>query len=159
MQQNPALVPVAAAAFFVGVWVVAVVLVSLLSGWWGLAEQYRTETPFPAHMRRFQRGQMRWRTNYGNILTVASDSRGLYLSVMFLFRLGHPPLFIPWADISFEDPKPLALLLDAEAAPGAGPDSTAAARVARRLSASRQRDERIGEPGEPVSCGVLTRFQ
>lgn len=104
MQQNPALVPVAAAAFFVGVWVVAVVLVSLLSGWWGLAEQYRTETPFPAHMRRFQRGQMRWRTNYGNILTVASDSRGLYLSVMFLFRLGHPPLFIPWADISFEDP-------------------------------------------------------
>ena len=104
MKQNPALVPVAAAAFFVGVWVMAVVLVSLLSGWWGLAEQYRTETPFPAHMRRFQRGQMRWRTNYGNILTVASDSRGLYLSVMFLFRLGHPPLFIPWADISFEDP-------------------------------------------------------
>ena len=104
MQQNPALVPVAAAAFFVGVWVVAVVLVSLLSGWWGLAEQYRTETPFPARMRRFQRGQMRWRTNYGNILTVVSDSRGLYLSVMFLFRLGHPPLFISWADISFEDP-------------------------------------------------------
>lgn len=104
MQQNPALVPLASAAFFVGVWAMANVLVSLLSGWWGLAEQYRTETPFPAHMRRFQRGQMRWRTNYGNILTVVSDSRGLYLSVMFLFRLGHPPLFIPWADISFEDP-------------------------------------------------------
>ena len=43
---------------------------------------------------------MRWRVNYGNILTVGANARGLYLAVFLLFRMAHPPLFIPWTDIS-----------------------------------------------------------
>jgi hypothetical protein len=39
---------------------------------------------------------MRLSANYGGCLTVGSDAAGLYLAVMFLFRVGHPPLFIPW---------------------------------------------------------------
>jgi hypothetical protein len=37
--------------------------------------------------------------NYGLCLTVVVGSAGLYLKVVPLFRLGHPPLLIPWADI------------------------------------------------------------
>jgi hypothetical protein len=33
-------------------------------------------------------------------LTVGADPSGLYLSVMFLFRIGHPPLFLPWHEVS-----------------------------------------------------------
>ena len=33
-------------------------------------------------------------------LTVGADAKDLYLAVLFLFRIGHPPFFIPWTDIS-----------------------------------------------------------
>ena len=94
IQQNPSLAPVAFAAFFVGLWLVMGFVISLMGGWWSLAERYRTDRPFPAHVRRFQRGQMRFMINYNGVLTVASDAEGVYLGMMFLFRLGHPPLFV-----------------------------------------------------------------
>jgi len=43
---------------------------------------------------------MRWRLHYNNILTIGADEGGLYLGVLFLFRAGHPPLYIPWREIS-----------------------------------------------------------
>jgi hypothetical protein len=43
---------------------------------------------------------MRLGMNYGSCVNVGVNQNGLYLSVVFLFRLGHPPLFIPWPDIS-----------------------------------------------------------
>ncbi len=44
---------------------------------------------------------MRWGTNYNNCLVIAADPTGLYLATVFFFRIGHPPLFIPWTEISF----------------------------------------------------------
>ena len=41
-----------------------------------------------------------WATNYGNCVTVKTNSLGLGLSVLWLLRPGHPPLLIPWADIT-----------------------------------------------------------
>jgi len=49
---------------------------------------------------RFQSIQLCWATNYGNCVTVRTNSVGLGLSVLWLLRLGHPPLLIPWADIT-----------------------------------------------------------
>ena len=46
---------------------------------------------------------MRKGTNYGNCLILAVNSDGIYLSVFFLFRIGHPPLFIPWPDVSMRE--------------------------------------------------------
>jgi hypothetical protein len=43
---------------------------------------------------------MRWHTNYGNCLTFGADFSGFYLSILFLFRLWHPPLFLPWQEVS-----------------------------------------------------------
>ena len=37
---------------------------------------------------------------YGNCLTVGSSPHGLYLAMMLLFRFGHPPLLIPWDEIT-----------------------------------------------------------
>lgn len=91
--------------YFVGLWVGVSALISLAGGWWGLAKRYRTERTFPAHKRSLQRGQMRAGTGYNGVLTLASDAEGLYLGVMFLFRVAHPPLFIPWSEIEIEEPK------------------------------------------------------
>ncbi len=43
---------------------------------------------------------MRWLIGYNHCLTIGADPRGLYLSIFFPFRIAHPPLFIPWQDIS-----------------------------------------------------------
>lgn len=43
---------------------------------------------------------MRWSCHYNSCLTVGADPTGLQLSVFVLFRAGHPPLFIPWYEIS-----------------------------------------------------------
>jgi hypothetical protein len=31
------------------------------------------------------------------------NPNGIYLSVLFIFRIGHPPLFIPWPDVSMRE--------------------------------------------------------
>ena len=49
---------------------------------------------------RFQSAQLRWKIGYNNCLTVGASPEGLSLSVMFILRFGHPPLFVPWGDIS-----------------------------------------------------------
>jgi hypothetical protein len=46
--------------------------------------------------RSFQAGRI-GEAKYNGVLRIAHDPFGLYLSVMFLFRVGHPPLFIPWS--------------------------------------------------------------
>jgi hypothetical protein len=48
---------------------------------------------------------MRFWTNYSGCLTVGVNRKGLYLSVWFLFRFGHPPLVVPWRDITMMERK------------------------------------------------------
>jgi hypothetical protein len=43
---------------------------------------------------------MGWGVNYNGLISIGTDSSGIYLSVFFIFRAGHPPLFIPFEDIS-----------------------------------------------------------
>ncbi len=43
---------------------------------------------------------MRWGVNYNGLITIGVNSLGVYLSVFFLFRPGHPPLFIPFGEIA-----------------------------------------------------------
>ncbi len=42
-----------------------------------------------------QRGRVGW-VNYNNCLTVHVASDGMYLLLWAPFRIGHPPLFLPW---------------------------------------------------------------
>ena len=72
-----------------------------LSGWRSLAEKYRAEGHFSGLAHTFWYAHMRSMTKYNRVLKVGCDERGLSLSTAFYFRLGHPPLFIPWSEVHF----------------------------------------------------------
>ncbi|HEX9934095.1 MAG TPA: hypothetical protein VGB38_02770 [bacterium] len=74
-------------------------LVSRFTGWHALARHYPASSPFNGKHRHFQTVWMRWGSHYGNGVTAGADAQGLFLSVLFILRIGHPPLFIPWGDV------------------------------------------------------------
>jgi|SRR6185312_2620539 len=90
---------------FPTMWVLVGFLIALVGGWSQLAGRYRTEREFPQHKRWLQSAQMRFTIGYNSVLTLASDSEGLCMGVITPFRMGHPPLFIPWTAIQVEEPK------------------------------------------------------
>ncbi|MBI5526892.1 MAG: hypothetical protein HY897_11210 [Deltaproteobacteria bacterium] len=99
------LIPVAAFLVFgPAIWIFVCVVLSVLGGWRALAQVYRSTLPPsfppPRNLWKFQSARFRWGTNYNGILTVGADDAGLHLSVFFLFKAGHPPLLIPWRDIT-----------------------------------------------------------
>jgi len=104
-RQQSEFIPFGVAVGVVILWAVVSYIVSFAGGWWKLAQRYRSERPLPAHRRAMQKGQMRFGSRYKSVLTLASDSEGIYLGVMYLFRPGHPPLFVPWTEVEVEAPK------------------------------------------------------
>lgn len=89
----------------VGIWIGIGLFVARVGGWATLATVYEYSGEFRGESLRFQSARMRWGTNYGSCLTVGANPRGLYLAVFFIFRIGHPPLLIPWPDISISEQK------------------------------------------------------
>jgi hypothetical protein len=85
--------------FFVGMWSFVLFLLANIGGWSRLARHYQTQTEFAGKKWHFKSGRMGL-TNYSACLTVGANNSGLYLAVFPLFRVGHPPLLIPWVDIS-----------------------------------------------------------
>ncbi len=103
MQTSPPLSPAIAIViiplFFVTLWCAALFAVSRVSGWALLAKRFRTDSPFPGQSWGWQSAGLRWGCNYNNCLTLGSDPSGLFLSIMFLFRIGAPSLLIPWSEV------------------------------------------------------------
>lgn len=87
-------------AAFVLLWCTICWLISFMSGWHELAEEWRARDVFDGSRLRFCSGELRWRCHYNNILTLGADRFGLSMDVLFLFRPGHPALFIPWNAIA-----------------------------------------------------------
>jgi hypothetical protein len=83
-------------------WVLLGWVMARMSGWKTLAESYASQSDFTGPVLRFQSGSFRRNTNYGGILNIGVDHRGLSLSVLVIFKVGHTPLFIPWGDIRTE---------------------------------------------------------
>ena len=75
-------------------------LISQLTGWAVLSRRFRATTSPPRQTWSLQTARMRWGTHYGNCLTVGADPAGLYLAPLFLYRIGHPPLLLPWQEVS-----------------------------------------------------------
>ena len=88
--------------FFIALWICICQLISTAGGWRILGRDYRAATPFDGKKLWFKSAGMRYWTNYNNCLIVGADKYGLYLAVLPIFRVGHPPLFIPWTEISTE---------------------------------------------------------
>ena len=81
-------------------WLVFAMPVSYMSGWRHLAKVYRANQPHSGQRFRPYAASMRRNVNYNGMLMLSAGPQGLYLSMTLLFRPGHPPLFIPWTDIS-----------------------------------------------------------
>jgi hypothetical protein len=78
-------------------------LSSLLTGWHTLGNRFRAQSspygdvktvgPFPYTV------YTRYWSHYSSIIRFTAADDALYLSVLFLLRIGHPPLCIPWNEI------------------------------------------------------------
>jgi hypothetical protein len=84
--------------FFVGMWCGISLLLSAMGGWRRLAGGFRAGDEPCGKLFFMQSGKVGL-VNYSSCLTIHSASNGFYLSVWLPFRLGHPPLFIPWSAI------------------------------------------------------------
>ncbi len=88
--------------YFVLLWLAVSAIISYIGGWRTLSKSFRAREPFVDKKRHFQSGQFRWLAGYHNCLTLGADPNGLYLGILFLFRFMHPPLFIPWSEVSVQ---------------------------------------------------------
>ena len=87
---------------FLGVWLAVSTILSRVSGWSRLAEQFRSELPASGDSFRFVSGTMGSKlfpANFNSCLSVSLSPAGLRLSIQFPFRLMNPPLFIPWTAV------------------------------------------------------------
>jgi hypothetical protein len=119
--------------FFVGMWLVASFLLSAVGGWQTLALHYRAQSQFSGRRFHFRSAQFGGYVNYGGCLTFGAGPAGLYLAVLPLFRMAHPPLIIPWSDITARDARSgffSAVELEFAKVPGAS------VRLSRRLAQS-----------------------
>jgi hypothetical protein len=103
-QEFPAYVFYLAVPAFIAFWCVNCWLVSWQSGWRSLSKRFRAESEFLAKTKRggkypFDLCFRNW-SDYTNIVWTAPEEDALYLSVVFPFRIAHPPLRIPWSEIS-----------------------------------------------------------
>lgn len=81
------------------IWCAVSILIGWLSGWSRLARRYKTERkPTGKSLPHFW--LMLGPASYRGVTTVQPEPEGLYFTIMVLFCLGHPPLLIPWSDVT-----------------------------------------------------------
>ncbi len=136
---------------FVGLWIGISFVVARIGGWARLATFYRLSGSFSGECWRFQSGELRWKMGYNNCLTVGVDPAGLYLSVFFLFRFGHPNLFIPWSDISVTPGRRGFLSIYTEVRFRQAPEIPF--RVNERLAQRMMKSAGSSRPGGSRACG------
>lgn len=93
------LVPILFLVFFALIWFLVVWLISLLSGWYGLSQRYRTSQT-PAGKKVAARYAFVNGARYGgNALNITTNDFGLFLETSAWFSLNHERLFIPWNEL------------------------------------------------------------
>ena len=95
--------PYAFPIFFVTLWCVVTFAISLASGWFALSRRFTKQSDPYGETRSagpfFNSVYTRFWTRYSGIVRMVAAKDALYLSVLFPFRIGHPPLCIPWKEI------------------------------------------------------------
>lgn len=86
--------------YFLLLWVFIAYVVSWIGGWHLLAQRFRIDSEFTGIVYRWFYATMRWGVHYNGSLKIGADIEGLYIAPLFLFRIGHPSLVIPWTEIS-----------------------------------------------------------
>ena len=74
-------------------WVRALSTMSAIGGWGSLANHYRRTNSISGTTWWFRSGAIRryMTANYGGCLIVTANDEGMGLSVLFPFRISHPP--------------------------------------------------------------------
>jgi hypothetical protein len=90
---------------FIGLWVFISLFLSFLGGWQVLGQACRAQDKIEGHRWRGQSGSTRFGVSYNRCLNITANSIGIGISISLLFRIGHPPLFIPWTDITLREEK------------------------------------------------------
>lgn len=82
-------------------WCLVIYLISRIGGWASLAEDFSTARPPPPEGETFSwtSGKVNFFSNYNNSLVANVSRSGLYVTPWTPFRIGHTPLFIPWAKV------------------------------------------------------------
>ncbi|QIL74542.1 hypothetical protein [Hymenobacter sp. HDW8] len=83
--------------FFISIWVFVTYIISKF-GWSDLVSHYKANDNFVGKRIGLISASIN-RTNYNNSLLLEYNSEGIYLKPIFLFRLFHDPILIPWKDI------------------------------------------------------------
>jgi hypothetical protein len=90
-------------------WSMASMLFSVVSGWHGLIERFRQQPEDEPSGDTLEAGPfshtvtMRSLGVYPGLIRMTSAKDALYLSVIGLCRVGHPPLRIPWQEIRLSE--------------------------------------------------------
>ena len=84
----------------IGIW--AVISFAVSGAWRSLARSYPDDRRPIREVFRFKSAQFRSWASYNNCVNFSADQQGIRLSVVFLFRVGHPPISIPWSDVLFK---------------------------------------------------------
>lgn len=85
--------------FFSLLWIGITLLMSWIGGWGKVGKKYAaTGAPPEGRVLKHVTG-MFGMTRYKHVLTVITTDTGLYIENRKVFRLGHPPLFIPFTAI------------------------------------------------------------
>jgi len=89
---------------FVTFWCVILALISALAGWRALAARFRSDSTPCGELHTagpwFATVYMRGWTHYSGVIRMTAAGDALYLTVLMPFRVGHPPLRIPWNEIA-----------------------------------------------------------
>ncbi len=86
-------------------WIGLPYLIAFLGGWRKLAVHYRWNgEPVAKQWFRWRSASMNF-THYGSSLNIGTSERGLFLKPILIAAIGHPPLFIPWQDITVTETK------------------------------------------------------
>lgn len=82
---------------FIGLWILVTFIFSKL-GWAALAANYQFDGVFTGQRIGIISGSING-INYKNSLILMYNDEGLYLKTIFLFRLFHKPVLVPWKEI------------------------------------------------------------
>lgn len=97
--------PIVIIVFVIVVWCLSGYLIGLMAGWLALARRFRVQSEPYGDTKTagpfFYTVYMRYWTHYSSVIRLTAAPDVLYASVLFLFRIGHPSLRIPWNEIQF----------------------------------------------------------
>ena len=82
---------------FIGMWVIVSYIISRI-GWARLVEKYRFDGDFEGTRVGIISASING-GNYNGSLVLKYNYNGIYLKTIFIFRLFHPPVLIPWNEI------------------------------------------------------------